>query len=97
MYRDFPGAPVVEISTSDLGAYGFNPWLRRWDPAGLMAKGPKIMEQKQYCSKFNTDFENGPHQKKKIEKRIMCIVQSLKTKTSSLQTFKVTYKAASPS
>lgn len=42
--------------------------MRRWDPAGLMAKGPKIMERKQYCSKFNIDFENGPHQKKKLKK-----------------------------
>lgn len=42
--------------------------MRRWDPAGLMAKGPKIMERKQYCNKFNIDFENGPHQKKKLKK-----------------------------
>ena len=28
----------------------------------------KNMKQKQYCSKFNKDLENGPHQKKKIKK-----------------------------
>ena len=26
---------------------------------------PKHKKQKQYCNKFNKDFKNGPHQKKK--------------------------------
>ena len=26
------------------------------------------IKRKQYCNKFNKDFENGPHQKKKIFK-----------------------------
>ena len=31
------------------------------------ASGPKNqnIKQKQYCKKFNKDFKNGPHQKKK--------------------------------
>ena len=31
------------------------------------APGPKNknIKQKQYCNKFNKDFKNGPHQKKK--------------------------------
>ena len=29
----------------------------------------KNMKQKQYCNKFNKDFKNGPHQKKKILKK----------------------------
>ena len=28
-------------------------------------KNPQSIKQKQYCTKFNGDFENGPHQKKK--------------------------------
>ena len=28
------------------------------------------IKQKQYCNKFNKDFENGPHQKKKKKKHI---------------------------
>ena len=27
--------------------------------------GDQNMEQRQYCNKFNKDFLNGPHQKKK--------------------------------
>jgi len=27
-----------------------------------VAKKPKTLKRKQYCSKFNKDFENGPHQ-----------------------------------
>ena len=30
-----------------------------------MAKNPEYKQQKQYCSKFNKDFKNDPHQKKK--------------------------------
>ena len=35
------------------------------------APGPKNqnIKQKQYCNKFNKDFKNGPHQKKKILKK----------------------------
>ena len=60
-------------------------WLRKTSPssavcAGLTpgqgakiphAAGPKKnnIKKKQYCNKFNKDFKNGPHQKKKSLKR----------------------------
>ena len=36
-----------------------------------MASQPKNqnIKQKQYCKKFNKDFKNGPHQKKKKKER----------------------------
>ena len=37
--------------------------------ASLIAKKQSV-RQKQYCNKFNKDFGNGPHQKKK---RIYCV------------------------
>ena len=49
---------------------------------GLGAKIPPALgqyktKQKQYCNKFNNDFKNGPHQKKKK-----------KTMTTYLRSFK---------
>ena len=40
--------------------------LRSHMPRGWKARNIK---EKQYCNKFNTDFKNGPHQKKKIFKK----------------------------
>lgn len=39
-------------------------WLGNWDPTfrGQKAK----TEQRQYLNRFNKNFENGPHPKKKI-------------------------------
>ena len=34
-------------------------------PKKLMAKKQR-MKQKEYCNKFNTDFQMGPHQEKKF-------------------------------
>ena len=31
-----------------------------------MAQNPKNIKWKKYCNKFNTDFKNGPHFKKKL-------------------------------
>jgi len=49
-------------------------WLRlrlpmqgMWVPTRLDAKKPK---HKQYCNKFNNDFKNGPHAKKKKKRKI---------------------------
>ena len=42
------------------------------------ASGPKNqnIKEKQYCNKFNTDFKNGPNQKKKKSTRsIFCSVE----------------------
>ena len=50
-----------------------------------MAKKPKKKkQQKQYCNKFNKDFKNGPHQKKKkIQSDTKCIRMILKCITIS--------------
>ena len=42
-----------------------------------MAEKPK---HKQYCNKFNKDFKNGPHQKKKKKKE-----RNLKEKNDTIQ------------
>ena len=34
-----------------------------------MPRSQKTKKQKQYCNKFNKDFKNGPHQKKKSLKK----------------------------
>ena len=33
----------------------------------------KNIKQKQYSNKFNKDFKNGPHQKKKLKKKVCSI------------------------
>ena len=62
--RDFPGSPVVETSPSNAGVVGSIPGRGAKIPH---ASGPKNqnIKQKQYCNKFNKDFKNSPHQKKK--------------------------------
>ena len=45
-----------------------------WHPISLAAKKPEI-EKKQCCNKFNKDFKNGPHQKKKKWKTYRAIYQ----------------------
>ena len=61
--RYVPGSPVVETSPSNAGREGSTP-----GPGAkiLHGSGPKKqnIKQKQYCNKFNKDFENGPHLKK---------------------------------
>ena len=44
-----------------------------------MPRGQKTknMKQKQYCSKFNKDFENGPHQKKKKRNEVLIHASTL--------------------
>ena len=66
--RDFPGGPVVGTSPSNAGGAG-----------SISDRGAKIphasrpedqnVKQKQYCSKLNKDFKNGPHQKKKKKRK----------------------------
>ena len=61
-FWDFPGGPVVKTLLSN--AAGSIP-----DQGAKIshASGPKNqnIKQKQYCNKFNKEFKNGPHQKKK--------------------------------
>ena len=61
--RDFPGGPVVRISPSNVGLI-----------PGQISKIPRASwpenqnrRQKQYCNKYNKDFNNCPHQKNKDE------------------------------
>ena len=61
-YGDFPGGPVLEISSSNAVDVG----LILGQGASIPhASGPKNqnIKQKQYCNKFNEDFKNGPHKK----------------------------------
>ena len=66
--RDFPGGPAVKTSPSTAGGAGLIPGRGAKIPH---ASQPKIqnIKQKQNCNKFNKDFKNGPHQKKKIFKK----------------------------
>ena len=53
--RDFPGSPVVKSSPSNSGGAGS---IAGWGAKIPHASGPKIpnIKQKQYCDKFNEDF-----------------------------------------
>ena len=62
--RDFPGDPVVNISPSNAEGVGSIPGQGAQSPLAQWLKNQNI-KQKQYCNKFNKDFENCPHQKKK--------------------------------
>ena len=66
--REFPGGPVVRTSPNNARGTGLNPGR---GARISHASGPKNQDikQKQYCNKFNKDFKNGPHQKKKILKK----------------------------
>ena len=66
--RDFPGGPVVKTLPSNAGGAGSIPG---WGAKVPHASGPKHqnIKQKKYCNKFNKDFKNGPHQKKKNLKK----------------------------
>ena len=60
-----PGGPVVKTSPSSAGGEGSIPGWGAKIPHALWPKNQNI-KQKQYINKFNKDFKNGPHQKKKI-------------------------------
>ena len=60
---DFPGGPVVKTSSNAWGA-GSIPGQAAGIPHASQSKNKNI-KQKQHCNKFNKDFKNGPHQKKK--------------------------------
>ena len=67
IWRDFPGSPVVNTSPSSAGGSGSIPGQGAKIPHASRPKNQNI-KQKQYCNKYNKDFKNGPHQKKKILK-----------------------------
>ena len=62
--RDFPGGPVVKTSPSNAGDGGSILGRGAKNPHALWPKNQSV-KQKQYCNKFNKDFKNGPHKKKK--------------------------------
>ena len=47
---------------------GSIPGQRAKTPQASWTKYPNV-KQKQYCNKFNKDYKNGPHQKKKKTKK----------------------------
>ena len=58
--RDFPGGSVVKTSPSNAVGVGSIPGQVAKIPHASCPKNPNI-KQKQYCNKFNKDFENGSH------------------------------------
>ena len=66
--RDFPGSPVVKTLPSNAGGEGSIPGQGAKIPHASWPKNQNI-KQKQFCNKFNKDFKNGLHQKKKNLKK----------------------------
>ena len=62
--RDFPGGPLVKTSPSNAMCVGLILRQGAKIPHDSQPKNKNI-KQKQYCNKFNEDFKNGPHPKKK--------------------------------
>ena len=61
---DFPGGPVVKTLPSNAGAQ-MPPLVRKLRFHMSCGQKKQNIEQKQYYNKFNKDFKNSPHQKKK--------------------------------
>ena len=55
---------MVKTLPSNAGVAGSIPGERAKIPHALQPKNQNTL-QKQYCNKFNKDFKNGSHQKKK--------------------------------
>ena len=78
---------MLKTSPSNAGNEGLIPG---WGAKIPHASGPKNQNkrQKQYCNKFNKDFKNGPHQKKKISKKLRLrkkgIIRMVRTRQMSL-------------
>lgn len=59
MFRDSPGSLVVISKTENVSSIlGHASWPKH-----------QTLKKKQYCKKFTEDFNDGPHQKKKIFKK----------------------------
>ena len=59
---------VKAVLPSNAGGAGSIPGRGAKIPHALWTKKQNI-KQKQYCNKFNTDFKNGPHQKRLKKKK----------------------------
>ena len=70
--RESPGGPVVWTLLSITGDAALIPGQGAKIPHALGLKNQKI-KQKQYCNKFNKDFKNDPHPKRKTFKKISWI------------------------
>ena len=70
--REFPGSPEVKPSPSRAGGSGWTPGQRAV-PHASWPKNQNI-KQKQHCNKFNKDFKNCPHLKKKSLRK-HCLTQ----------------------
>ena len=71
-WGDFPGSPVVKTLPSNAGRVGLIPGQGARIPQASRPKSQNV-KQKQYCNKFNKDFKNGPHQKKKNALGKICV------------------------
>ena len=60
---------MVKNSPSNAVGAGLIPGQGAKIPYASRPKSQNI-KQKEYCNKFNKDFKNGPHQKKKKKKKI---------------------------
>ena len=74
---DFPGGPVVKSSPSNAEGVGSIPGWGAKIPRASWPKNQNIKE-KRYCNKFNKDFKNAPHHKKKILKKMYYLVEIVK-------------------
>ena len=61
---------MVKTLASSIGVTGLTPDPGAKIPHVSWPKNQNI-EQKQYCNKFNKDFNNGPHQEEYIEKKLL--------------------------
>ena len=61
---------MAETSPSNAGSTGSIPGQGGKISHASWPKNQNI-KQKQYCSKFNENFKNGPHQKKKKKKKTL--------------------------
>ena len=59
--RDFPSGPVVKASPSNAGGAGSIPGQGAKIPHASRPKNQDIKQK----NKFNKDFKNGPHRKRK--------------------------------
>ena len=60
--KDFPGSSLVKTLPSNAGGVGSIAGGGAKIPHASWPKNQNI-KRKQYCTKFNKDFVNGPHQK----------------------------------
>ena len=67
MKWDFPRGSVVKTMPPNAGGAGSIPDWGAKIPHGSWPKNQNI-NQKQYCNKFNKDFNDGAHKKKSLKK-----------------------------